>query len=325
MSTTSSGSVYGTYTSLPFGDGWGNTSGNDDNTFDDFAQMWDGGSNSHAQYREYSHSQGRWMQPDPYSGSYDFSNPQSLNRYSYVLNNPLAMTDPSGQFTQGPAAYVGTAICGPECGAIAAIASGVGELLVGLFGFGGPSFHGSLHPRPTDTGTWDGNFGESLGIGNQVPQYDWAIAPALGLPDPGCDFGSCGGGSSNILGASSAVLVHYPFNSQVIFPEIAFLNWWERQDTKPHGLWTYGNWCGQGGAGNPIDGHDTNCMLHDYCYYRHHFTATSNFDLLPLDQRAQLQGCNQQLCNAEGELGGWTADQVRGYFYGIPSNGNGCR
>ncbi|HEX3942411.1 MAG TPA: hypothetical protein VHX11_13075 [Acidobacteriaceae bacterium] len=36
------------------------------------------------------------MSRDPYSGSYDFSNPQSLNRYSYAMNNPLTFTDPSG-------------------------------------------------------------------------------------------------------------------------------------------------------------------------------------------------------------------------------------
>jgi hypothetical protein len=36
------------------------------------------------------------MSPDPYSGSYDMNNPQSFNRYSYVLNNPLSFTDRSG-------------------------------------------------------------------------------------------------------------------------------------------------------------------------------------------------------------------------------------
>jgi hypothetical protein len=36
------------------------------------------------------------MRPDPYLGSYDSSNPQSLNRYGYVLNNPLAAADPEG-------------------------------------------------------------------------------------------------------------------------------------------------------------------------------------------------------------------------------------
>ena len=32
------------------------------------------------------------MSPDPYNGSYDLSNPQSLNRYSYVGNMPVGFT-----------------------------------------------------------------------------------------------------------------------------------------------------------------------------------------------------------------------------------------
>jgi RHS repeat-associated protein len=53
-----------------------------------------------AWYRNFSAEQGRWMSPDPYGGSYDPANPQSLNRYSYVLNNPLAFVDPSGLYMQ---------------------------------------------------------------------------------------------------------------------------------------------------------------------------------------------------------------------------------
>jgi RHS repeat-associated protein len=47
-------------------------------------------------YREYS-TQGRWPSPDP-SGinAVNPSHPQSWNRYAYVLNNPLALTDPLG-------------------------------------------------------------------------------------------------------------------------------------------------------------------------------------------------------------------------------------
>jgi RHS repeat-associated protein len=44
-------------------------------------------------YRHYTPS-GRWMSPDPLGG--DVTNPQSLNRYAYVLNNPTNLTDPSG-------------------------------------------------------------------------------------------------------------------------------------------------------------------------------------------------------------------------------------
>ncbi|HSZ01702.1 MAG TPA: RHS repeat-associated core domain-containing protein [Terriglobales bacterium] len=46
--------------------------------------------------REYS-NEGRWTSPDP-SGlaSAHLGNPQTLNRYAYVRNNPLSMTDPEG-------------------------------------------------------------------------------------------------------------------------------------------------------------------------------------------------------------------------------------
>jgi RHS repeat-associated protein len=53
----------------------------------------------HAQFRNYTSNQGRWLVPDQYMGSYDFTNPQSMNRYAYVLNNPASMVDPSGLFT----------------------------------------------------------------------------------------------------------------------------------------------------------------------------------------------------------------------------------
>jgi RHS repeat-associated protein len=40
---------------------------------------------------------GRFMSPDPAGAmAADFGNPQSLNRYTYVLNNPLSFTDPFG-------------------------------------------------------------------------------------------------------------------------------------------------------------------------------------------------------------------------------------
>ncbi len=46
--------------------------------------------------REYS-IQGRWPSPDPAGlAAVDPSNPQSWNRYAYVLNNPLALVDPFG-------------------------------------------------------------------------------------------------------------------------------------------------------------------------------------------------------------------------------------
>ena len=47
--------------------------------------------------RYYSSAMGRFMSPDPSQLDYaDQTNPQSLNLYSYVRNNPLINTDLTG-------------------------------------------------------------------------------------------------------------------------------------------------------------------------------------------------------------------------------------
>jgi RHS repeat-associated protein len=50
----------------------------------------------YAIFRNLGTTMGRFNRPDPYDGSYDVTNPQSLNRYSYALNSPLLFIDPSG-------------------------------------------------------------------------------------------------------------------------------------------------------------------------------------------------------------------------------------
>jgi RHS repeat-associated protein len=52
---------------------------------------------NHFQFRKYSSALGRWMSPDPGGlAVVNPQNPQSWNRYSYVLNNPLEYIDLSG-------------------------------------------------------------------------------------------------------------------------------------------------------------------------------------------------------------------------------------
>ncbi len=46
--------------------------------------------------RYYASSMGRFMSPDPMMASAHASDPQTWNRYAYVLNNPLRMVDPDG-------------------------------------------------------------------------------------------------------------------------------------------------------------------------------------------------------------------------------------
>ena len=50
----------------------------------------------HTLFRKYSATQGRWLSPDPYMGSMDIGNPQSLNRYAYVGNDPVNWIDQNG-------------------------------------------------------------------------------------------------------------------------------------------------------------------------------------------------------------------------------------
>src|SRR5579859_7844807 len=49
--------------------------------------------------RKYNPNFGRWLSPDPLAG--DVTNPQSLNRYAYVLNNPTNLVDPLGLCDDG--------------------------------------------------------------------------------------------------------------------------------------------------------------------------------------------------------------------------------
>jgi len=50
-------------------------------------------------FRRYNRWWSRFDQPDPYDASYDLTNPQSFNRYAYVQNDPVNLSDPTGLFT----------------------------------------------------------------------------------------------------------------------------------------------------------------------------------------------------------------------------------
>jgi RHS repeat-associated protein len=49
-----------------------------------------------AMNRRYNRWWARFEQPDPYGGSYNLTDPQSFNRYSYVRNDPVNFVDPNG-------------------------------------------------------------------------------------------------------------------------------------------------------------------------------------------------------------------------------------
>jgi RHS repeat-associated protein len=94
LATTPSQTVLGDEAYAPFGETYA-ASGTPDNSFTGMDQ---GTVANEYDFpaREYG-IQGRWPSPDPAGiDAVDPSNPQSWNRYAYVLNNPLVLIDPSG-------------------------------------------------------------------------------------------------------------------------------------------------------------------------------------------------------------------------------------
>ncbi|HEX2328785.1 MAG TPA: RHS repeat-associated core domain-containing protein [Candidatus Angelobacter sp.] len=94
--TSISGVNSETCTGLPFGDGASCTQ--TDWNFDRFTDdVHDSETNlEHTWFRQFSTTQGRWTIPDPYLGSADTRDPQSINRSSYVANRPTISFDPQG-------------------------------------------------------------------------------------------------------------------------------------------------------------------------------------------------------------------------------------
>ncbi|PYS25033.1 MAG: hypothetical protein DMF72_03030 [Acidobacteria bacterium] len=51
-----------------------------------------------AMFRRYNRWHSRFDQPDPHGHSYALTDPQSFNRYTYVQNDPVNLTDPTGLY-----------------------------------------------------------------------------------------------------------------------------------------------------------------------------------------------------------------------------------
>jgi len=92
------------------------------------------------QSRHYDASVGRFLQAD--TTTPDWKNPQSVNPFTYALNNPVRFSDPSGHFTEDQLKALGYAQAqinawrenAPEWAAILAAAR-LGDVVTGLYPF----------------------------------------------------------------------------------------------------------------------------------------------------------------------------------------------
>jgi RHS repeat-associated protein len=83
--------------SLPFGDGETCLATPTEHLFTGKERDAESG-NDYFGARYYNSSVGRFLSPDPFLNSGHPEDPQSWNRYSYVRNNPLGRTDPTGLY-----------------------------------------------------------------------------------------------------------------------------------------------------------------------------------------------------------------------------------
>jgi RHS repeat-associated protein len=98
VQTDSLGVVEQSCTSLPYGDGESCGTTPTEHLFTGKERDTESG-NDYFGARYYASSMGRFMSPDPLLNSGRPGNPQTWNRYTYGLNNPLRNTDPTGLYT----------------------------------------------------------------------------------------------------------------------------------------------------------------------------------------------------------------------------------
>jgi RHS repeat-associated protein len=93
MITDGNGAFKGTQDHLPFGEEAGTTGTTEKHRFTNYERDGESGSD-YAINRQHQCITGRFLQPDPIFGS--AADPQSLNLYSYVANDPVNFLDPLG-------------------------------------------------------------------------------------------------------------------------------------------------------------------------------------------------------------------------------------
>jgi len=105
-----------------------------------------------AMFRRYNRAHARFDQPDPTDDSYDLTDPQSLNRYSYTQNDPVNFVDPTSLMS---VCFLGLEVRSAETGAPGILYFGsncveVGDRWGGYFPPDRPiNDGGGGQPRPT--------------------------------------------------------------------------------------------------------------------------------------------------------------------------------
>jgi RHS repeat-associated protein len=199
--TDAQGNIIDKYMFDPYGQ-ITNRQGTSDNPFTftgGYGVMDDGNGISYMRARSFSPQTARFIQKDFLFGR--FGNPQSLNRYAYVMGNPVSFIDPLGLTGKDIAIGIGIGIGIGIVGG--AVVGGIIGGIVGFFSGGGAA--GAI------TGAIGGAIGGTVGgaVGGAI---GGGIGGAVGGIGGGAVGGAIGGGTGGTVGGG----IGGSMNSQIL-------------------------------------------------------------------------------------------------------------
>jgi RHS repeat-associated protein len=218
----------------------------------------------YAAARHYTSSFGRFMSPDPSGLAYaDPRNPQSLNFYAYVQNNPLTNTDPAGL----------------SC---VTLTSADGSTIQGDDGDGRGCAAGNIAPDGTDLNQ------QQVNVNANPP-----LPPDPGLLQAGWDLVSTTAPGWSLNADNSILFAVLP---KSIGRRPLSLS-------KPPVNRLFGTkYCGPGGDGSTRGVINGACAVHDQCYADANINADGNLQWKGVawnnSQQAAAAKCNQALYDA---------------------------
>jgi RHS repeat-associated protein len=259
----------------------------------------------HTQFRQLSTTQGRWLSPDPYLGSIALANPQSLNRYSYVLNEPLRGRDPLGLE------------CVWDDGSFDSLDDVDTGSFEGCQGAGGAGGTWVDHSYFVDGGLPDWNPNPSSDLASYAASIPTAYADNSGVGTAGSITAAAGILMTQIglVAVATEQTVEGAAMNVANLPEIL------KGTQNPRRLFNT-NYCGPGGAGPTRRNTDPSCKAHDHCFDNAKLDANDyvlyKFGLKTLTpgQVQSAQQCNQQLCASAGASASNFSDAAQVFLIG---------
>ncbi len=226
--------------------------------------------------RYYASTMGRFLSPDPSQLYFaDPTNPQSLNLYAYVQNNPLINIDPTGMECVWDDGSFDSKD-DPNTGSQAQCEGG------------------------SNGGHWiDPTAFATLGLGDWSATPNQTLVGMMGqLQDTQSVTVTASAAATDLATSTVGGLVEDLIQPLQVGTFDLPRSVTDPESNNPYRLF-HTKYCGPGGAGNPTGFLDAACRAHDACYKAARISFTNNLPggSMTSAQASAAQGCNQALYN----------------------------